>query len=160
MRGRGRRSRLDRGGGGIYTRAGAFLMLMLVPAVPTLRLRRTVDAATEAITDLNERTEPLLGNLNQTVLGLNSALSQVGTSLDGVNVQLERLDTITGHAQTVTANVANLATVVTATASSPLVKAAAFSYGIRKAAATRRAADEDKEVRAEIRQRRRFRRGR
>ena len=140
--------------------AGAFLMLVLVLAVPILRLRRTVDAATQAITDLNDRTEPLLGNLNQTVLGLNSALSQVGTSLDGVNVQLERLDTITGHAQTVSANVANLATVVTATASNPLVKAAAFGYGVRKAAAARRAADEDKEVRAEVRQRRRFRRGR
>jgi hypothetical protein len=97
-----------------------------------------------------------LVNLNQTVLGINSTLSQVGTSLDGVNLQLERLDTITGHAAVVTANVANLATVVTATASSPLVKAAAFGYGIRKAAAARRTADEEKEVRAEIKRRRRF----
>lgn len=136
--------------------AGAFLMLVLVLAVPILRLRRTVDAATQAINDLNDRTEPLLGNLNQTVVGLNATIGQVGTSLDGVNVQLERLDTITGHAETVTANVANLATVVTAAASNPLVKVTAFGYGLRKAAAARRAADEDKEVRAEIRKRRRF----
>jgi uncharacterized protein YoxC len=140
--------------------AGAFLMLVLVLAVPILRLRRTVDAATRAINDLNDRSEPLLGNLTQTVVGINSTLGQVGTSLDGVNLQLERLDTITGHAATVSANVANLATVVTATASSPLVKAAAFTYGLRRAASNRRAADEDKEVRAEIRQRRRTRRGR
>jgi uncharacterized protein YoxC len=140
--------------------AGAFLMLVLVLAVPILRLRRTVDAATRAINDLNDRSEPLLQNLNQTVVGVNSSLAQVGTSLDGVNLQLERLDTITGHAATVSANVANLATVVTATASSPLVKAAAFTYGVRRAAANRRAADEDKEVRAEVRQRRRSRRGR
>jgi uncharacterized protein YoxC len=136
--------------------AGAFLMLVLVLAVPILRLRRTVDAATRAINDLNERTEPLLHNVNQTVLGVNSTLGQVGTSLDGVNLQLERLDTITGHAASVSANVANLATVVTAATSSPLVKVAALGYGVRKATAARRAADEDKEVRAEIRKRRRF----
>ncbi len=138
--------------------AGAFLMLVLVLAVPVLRLRRTVDAATRAIDDLNDRTEPLLGNLNQTVVGINATLGQVGSSLDGLNLQLERLDTITGHAATVSANVANLATVVTATASSPLVKAAAFTYGIRKAAAARRSADEDKEVRAELKARHRSRR--
>ena len=36
--------------------AGAFLMLVLVLAVPILRLRHTVDAATRAINDLNDRT--------------------------------------------------------------------------------------------------------
>ncbi len=135
-------------------------MLVLVLAVPILRLRRTVDAATQMINDVNDQTGPLLGNLNQTVLGLNSTIGQVGTSLDGVNLQLERLDTITGHAATVSANVANLATVVTQTASNPLVKVAAFGYGVRKASAARHAAEEDKEVRAEVKARRRFRRGR
>src|SRR6185312_370951 len=92
--------------------AGAFVMLVLVLAVPILRLRHTVDAATQAINELTERTAPLLGNVNTTVEGVNTALNQVQTSLEGVNVQLQRLDTITGHAQTVTANVANLSTVV------------------------------------------------
>jgi uncharacterized protein YoxC len=135
--------------------AGAFLMLVLVLAVPILRLRRTVDAATNAIVELADRTSPLLGNVNTTVDNVNTALSQVQVSLDGVNLQLERLDTITGHAQTVTANVANLATVVTAAASNPLVKVAAFSYGVRKAAASRRRGDEEKEVRTELKERRR-----
>ena len=56
------------------------------------------------------------------------------TSLDGVNLQLAKVDTITGHAQNVTANVANLVTVVSAAAANPLVKVAAFGYGVRKAA--------------------------
>ncbi len=73
-----------------------------------------------------------------------------------MNLQLERLDTITGHAASVSANVANLATVVTAATSSPLVKVAAFGYGMRKASAARRAADEEKDVRAEVKRRRRF----
>ena len=127
--------------------AGAFVMLVLVLAVPILRLRHTVDAATRAITEVTDRTSPMLDNVNVT-------LGQVQTSLDGVNVQLARLDTITGHAQQVTANVANLSTVVSAAAANPLVKVAAFSYGVRKAAAQRRRADEEKQMRGMLRQER------
>jgi uncharacterized protein YoxC len=141
--------------------AGAFLMLVLVLAVPILRLRHTVDAATRAINDLNDRTAPLLGNVNSTIENVNTALDQVHITLDGVNVQLTKLDTMTSHVQSVTANVANLATVVSAAAANPLVKVAAFSYGVRKAAAARRHADEDREVRAALKERRRgARRGR
>ena len=135
--------------------AGAFLMLVLVLAVPILRLRRTIDAATNAINDLNDRTAPILANANTTIEGVNVALSQVHTSLDGVNVQLAKIDTMTGHAQNVTANVANLATVVSAAAANPLVKVAAFGYGVRRAAAARRNADEEREVRATLKQQRR-----
>ena len=83
--------------------AGAFLMLVLVLAVPILRLRHTVDAATRAINDINDRTAPLLGNVNTTMEEVNTALGQVHTTLDGVNLQLAKVDTITGHAQSVTA---------------------------------------------------------
>jgi uncharacterized protein YoxC len=138
--------------------AGAFVLLVLVLAVPILRLRRTVDAATQAINDMTDRTNPLLGNVNSTVENVNTALTQVHTTLDGVNLQLERLDTITGHAQQVTANVANLATVVTSAASSPLVKAAAFTYGIRTASARRRAEQEEAELRAKMKAARKDRR--
>lgn len=134
--------------------AGAFVVLVLVVAVPILRLRHTVDAATRAINDLNDRTAPLLGNVTTTVENVNTALGQMHTSLDGVNLQLARLDTITGHAQQVTANVANLATVVSAAAANPLVKVAAFSYGVRRAAAKRRHDDEEREVRATLKERR------
>ena len=134
--------------------AGAFLMLVIVLAVPILRLRHTVDAATRAINDLNDRTGPLLGNVNETVSNVNTALGQVQVSLDGVNVQLAKIDTMTGHAQAVTANVANLATVVSAAAANPLVKVASFGYGLRKAAAARRHAEDEREVRAALKQRR------
>ena len=138
--------------------AGAFLMLVIVLAVPILRLRHTVDAATRAINDLNDRTGPLLGNVNETVSNVNTALGQVQVSLDGVNVQLAKIDTMTDHAQNVTANVANLATVVSAAAANPLVKVASFGYGIRKAAAARRHADEEREVRASLKQQRKAQR--
>ena len=135
--------------------AGAFVMLVLILAVPILRLRHTVDAATRAINEVTERTSPLLGDVDATIKGVNEALGQVHTTLDGVNLQLERLDSITGHAQTVTANVANLSTVVTSAASSPLVRAASLTYGVRKALANRRKADEEAEVRAKLKEQRR-----
>jgi uncharacterized protein YoxC len=135
--------------------AGAFLMLVLVLAVPILRLRKTIDAATNAINDLNDRTAPILANANTTIEGVNVALSQVHTSLDGVNIQLAKIDTMTGHAQNVTANVANLATVVSAAAANPLVKVAAFGYGVRRAAAARRHAEDEREVRTTLKQQRR-----
>jgi uncharacterized protein YoxC len=135
--------------------AGAFAMLVIVLAVPILKLGRTVDAATRAIDDLTERTGPLLGNVNETVESVNTALGQVQVSLDGVNVQLARVDTITEHVSHVTANVANLSTVVAAAAANPLVKVASFGYGVRKAVANRRRAEEEREVRATMKQRRR-----
>ena len=138
--------------------AGAFLMLVVVLAVPILKLGRTVDAATRAINDLTDHTGPLLGDVNETVKGVNAALEQVQVSLDGVNLQLAKVDTITEHAAHVTANVANLSTVVAAAAANPLVKVASFGYGVRKAVNNRRRADEDREVRETIKQRRKARR--
>ena len=134
--------------------AGAFLMLVVVLAVPILKLGRTVDAATRAINDLNDRTGPLLGNVTETVTGVNTALGQVQVSLDGVNVQLAKVDTMTSHAQNVTASVANLATIVSAAAANPLIKVASFGYGLRKATAARRRAEDEREVRATLKQRR------
>ncbi|MDI6103612.1 DUF948 domain-containing protein [Actinoplanes sp. NEAU-A12] len=134
--------------------AGAFLMLVLVLTVPILKLGRTIDATTNAINDLVDRTGPLLTNVNTTVENVNTALGQVQVSLDGVNVQLAKVDTMTEHAQNVTANVANLVTVVSAAAANPLVKVASFGYGLRKAANARRSAEDEREVRAAIKQRR------
>jgi uncharacterized protein YoxC len=134
--------------------AGALLMLVIVLAVPILKLRHTVDAATRAINDLTDRTGPLLSSVNETVENVNTALGQVQVSLDGVNLQLAKVDTITGHAQNVSANIANLITVVSAAAANPLVKVASFGYGLRKAAAARRHAEDEREVRASLKQRR------
>jgi len=140
--------------------AGAFLMLVILLAVPILRLRRTIDAATRAIDDFNARTAPLLANANVAVENVNAALEQVQTSLDGVNHQLAKLDTMTGHVQAMTANVANLTTVISAAAANPLIKVAAVGYGLRRAAAARRRADEEREVREALKQRRAQRGGR
>jgi uncharacterized protein YoxC len=143
------------GGIAALVASGAFAMLVLVLAVPILRLRHTVDAATRALRDVADSTSPMLGSVNDTIDNVNVALKQVHTTLDGVNLQLARVDTITGHAAHVSANVANLSTVVSAAASNPLVKVAAFSYGVRKAAAGRRHAADEAQVREQVKARRR-----
>jgi uncharacterized protein YoxC len=132
----------------------AFAMLVLILAVPIIKLGRTVDAATQAINELNDRTGPLLGTVQETVENVNTALGQVQISLDGVNVQLAKVDTMTSHAQNVTASVANLATIVSAAAANPLIKVASFGYGLRKAAAARRHAEDEREVRDTLKRRR------
>ena len=138
--------------------AGAFLLLVGALAVPILRLRRTIDAATQTINDLNDRTGPILGNVNTTIENVNTALVQAHTTIDGVNLQLARIDTITTHAAQVTANVANLATVVTAATANPLAKVAAFGFGLRRASARRKAAEEESELRDRLKSERKHRR--
>jgi uncharacterized protein YoxC len=137
--------------------AGAFLMLVVFLGVPILKLRHTIDEATKTLRQVNERTGPMLDNVNLSVDNVNTALGQMQTTLDGVNVQLARVDIMTQHVTAATANVSNLVTVVTAAAANPLVKAAAVGYGLRRATGARKRADEEKLVRDELRLRKRNR---
>jgi len=104
--------------------AGAFVLLVVLLAIPLLKLGRTLDEATIAIRKAHENTDPLLHGANDT--------------LNHVNAQLERVDGITAGAQTVTSNVSALSSVFTATLGGPLVKTAALSYGLSKAVRSRR----------------------
>jgi len=106
--------------------AGAAVLLVLLLAVPLIKLGRTLDEATIAIRKAHENSEPLLSNANATI--------------DHVNTQLSRVDGVTANARAVTANVSTLTALFTATLGGPLVKAAAFSYGVNRALRRRRAA--------------------
>jgi uncharacterized protein YoxC len=104
--------------------AGAFVVLVVLLAIPLIKLGKTLDAATEAIERTNSNTDPLLIGANQTITH--------------VNTQLERVDGITSNAQAVTGNVSALTSVFTATLGGPLVKTAALSYGLSKAIKARK----------------------
>ena len=73
------------------------------------------------------------------------------------------MDDITGNAANVSSNVAALTSVVAATLGSPLIKFAAFSYGVRTAARKKREgqaiADAAARDKADRRERRAARRG-
>lgn len=126
--------------------AGGFVVLVLVLAVPILKLGRTVDEATRLVSTLNERTGPMLTNLDGTVRQVNG--------------QLERVDGITTNAQAVTTNVAALTSLFAATLGTPVVKVAAFTYGVRKAATGRRRKESGRRIAEDMKADRRVHRGR
>ncbi|GAA2802548.1 DUF948 domain-containing protein [Saccharopolyspora taberi] len=104
--------------------AGAFVLLVVLVAIPLVKLGRTLDEATIAIRKAHENSDPLFTGAN--------------TTLTHVNTQLERVDGITANAKTVSGNVSALSSLFTATLGGPLVKTAAFSYGVSKALRARR----------------------
>ena len=122
--------------------AGAFVLLVLLLAVPLLKLGRTLDEATLAIRKTHEGAAPLLADAHGT--------------LGQVNEQLVHVEGIARNVNSMTTNVAALTSVVSSTLGSPLIKAAAFSYGVRKTVADRRDAEA---VRSSRRKHRASRRG-
>jgi uncharacterized protein YoxC len=102
----------------------AFVVLVVLVAIPLLKLGRTLDETTLTIRQVREQSAPIL--------------SQAGTTVAHVNSNLERVDDITGNAASVSSNVAALTSVVAATLGSPLIKVAAFSYGVRSATRKKR----------------------
>ena len=128
--------------------AGALVLLVVLVAVPLLKLGRTLAETTLTIRQVREQSAPIL--------------SQAGTTVAQVNSNLARVDDITGNAANVSSNVAALTSVVAATLGSPLIKVAAFSYGVRSAAKKKRegqaVADANALAKAERRARRSARR--
>jgi hypothetical protein len=73
------------------------------------------------------------------------------------NAQLAKVDTITDNATTVTTNAAALASLFAATAGGPLVKAAAFTYGVRRALGESHRKDVSRRVKEEMKAERKAR---
>ncbi len=126
--------------------AGAFVLLVLLLAVPLLKLGRTLDEATLTLRQTHEGVGPLLVDAHSTV--------------EAVNTQLVHVEGIARNVNSMTTNVAALTSVVSSTLGSPMIKAAAFTYGVRKTVSDRRDADAVKVARRRHRSDRRAVRGR
>jgi uncharacterized protein YoxC len=116
--------------------AVAFVLLVGVLAVPLLKLGGVLDESRKLIKDVSDETVPLL--------------SEVTTTVSTTNAQLVRVDAITSNVQQVTTNVSALTALFAATLGSPVVKVAAFTYGVRSALSDRSRSRVEKRVRAEI----------
>src|SRR5947209_10046132 len=101
-----------------------------------VKLGNVVGETGKLVTGVTDETVPLL--------------TEVRTSVIHVNSELERVDAITANVQTVTTNVSALTGVFAATVGSPVIKVAAFSYGVRRALTERHEADVRKRVKADI----------
>jgi len=95
---------------------------------------------------LKETAKLVSGVTDQTV----PLLGEVTATVTSTNAQLARVDAITANVQSITANVSGLASVFAATLGTPVVKVAAFSYGVRRAVSDRRRRDVSRRVRTEI----------
>ncbi|SDQ47084.1 DUF948 domain-containing protein [Quadrisphaera sp. DSM 44207] len=102
----------------------AFVVLVGLLAVPLLKLGRVLDEARATIRGLSESTVPLIGEVTATV--------------GQANHQMGKLDTITSNAAQLTTNVTALTSLLAAAVGSPLVRVAAFTYGVRQALSGRR----------------------
>nr|WP_089316310.1 DUF948 domain-containing protein [Actinomadura mexicana] len=98
-------------------------VLVSFVALTLLRLSRLLGEASELVRDIGEQAGPLMEDMTRTVKRANE--------------QLGRTDVITRQVAGVTQNVSAVTTVMTSVVGGPLVKAAAFSYGVRKALGNR-----------------------
>ncbi|MWA06458.1 DUF948 domain-containing protein [Actinomadura sp. LD22] len=98
-------------------------VLVAFVALTLLRLARLLGDASKLVRDLGDQAAPLLDDM--------------ATTVKRANEQLGRTDVITKQVAGVTQNVSAVTTVMTSVVGGPLVKAAAFSYGVRKALSSR-----------------------
>lgn len=96
-------------------------VLVTLLAVVLVRLSKVLREATVLVAAVTEQAVPLLRDANAAVRSAHE--------------QLERVDEITANVQDAAADAKALSSTVAATLGGPLVKMAAFSYGVRKAVA-------------------------
>ncbi|GAA4927639.1 DUF948 domain-containing protein [Streptomyces coeruleoprunus] len=88
-------------------------------AVVLVRLAQTLRATTRLVAEVTEQAVPLLADASATVRSAQT--------------QLDRVDAIASDVQEVTSNASALSSTVASTFGGPLVKVAAFGYGVRQA---------------------------
>jgi len=99
--------------------AVAFVALVGLLAVPILKLGRLIDDARGTVQGVTTESLPLL--------------REVTTTVTTTNGELERVSAITTNVQQMTTNASALTALFAATLGSPLIKVAAFTYGVRQA---------------------------
>jgi hypothetical protein len=98
-------------------------------AVALFRLAQTLKAATRLVTSVTEQAVPLLG--------------EASVTMRSAQTQLARVDAIAADVQEVTSNASALSSTVSTAFGGPLVKVAAFGYGVRRALGRKNRQDPD-----------------
>lgn len=99
--------------------AVGFVALVGALAYPLVKLGKVLDETRIAVRGISDGTLPLL--------------TEVTTTVATTNEQLVKVDSITNNVAQVSTNVSALTSLFAATLGSPVVKVAAFSYGVRQA---------------------------
>jgi uncharacterized protein YoxC len=104
----------------------AFVVLVALTAVPLLKLGRVLEEVRLAVRDIGHESVPILTELRGTVRATNDELEKLG-------VVTEDVARVSSNATVVSENAAQMTTLFRATLGGPLIKTAAFTYGVRKA---------------------------
>jgi uncharacterized protein YoxC len=104
----------------------AFVALVALAAVPLLKLGRVLEEVRLAVRDIGHESVPILTELQGTVRATNEELGKL-------SLVTEDVARVSKNATVVSENAAQLSSLFSATLGGPLVKTAAFSYGVRKA---------------------------
>ncbi|HEX3907937.1 MAG TPA: DUF948 domain-containing protein [Mycobacteriales bacterium] len=111
-------------------------VLVCFLAYVLIKLGKVIGEAAKLVSGVADQTVPLLG--------------EVTTSVVHVNAELTRVDTITANVEDISSNAKALTSLFAATLGSPIIKVAAFSYGVRRTFVSRREEDVRKRVKSEL----------
>lgn len=103
--------------------AGVFAVLVALLAVPIFKLGKVFDEIRVTIKQIGDGTTPLIDEVTSTVATTNT--------------QLGKVDGISNNISDATANISALSSLFAATLGQPLIRVAAFSYGVRQAFSAR-----------------------
>ncbi|MHB1615583.1 MAG: DUF948 domain-containing protein [Actinomycetes bacterium] len=97
----------------------AFVLLVGALAVPLVKLGRVFDETRELVHGVAEQTVPLIGEVTETVTTTNA--------------QLLRVDAITANIERTSRDVSRITAALAIAFGNPVIKAASFAYGVRRA---------------------------
>jgi uncharacterized protein YoxC len=111
-------------------------VLVCFLAYVLVKLGKVIGETAKLINGVADQTVPLLG--------------EVTTSVVQVNAELTRVDTIAANVEEISGNARALTALFSATLGSPVIKVAAFSYGVRRAMKGKREEEVRKRVKDQI----------
>lgn len=111
--------------------AVALCVLVAFCAVPLLKLGRVLEELRLSVRDLGHNSVPILQELKGTVEATNDEIAKL-------SLVTEDVSKVSGHATVVSENAAQLSQLFSATLGGPMVKTAAFTYGVRNTLRTRK----------------------
>ncbi|XKK40462.1 DUF948 domain-containing protein [Nocardiopsis sp. ARC36] len=105
--------------------AVVWAVLATFMCVALVKLIKLIDEATKVVSDLGDRTPPLLDDVASTV--------------ERTNTSLERVEEITANVQASSEDVSTMTALTRSVVTGPLVRVASLSYGVRRVLGRRRA---------------------
>jgi hypothetical protein len=115
-------------------------VLVCFLAYVLVKLGKAIGETSKLVSGVTDQTVPLLG--------------EVTTSVVQVNAELARVDVIATNVEEITSNTRALTSLFAATLGSPVIKIAAFSYGVRRAIGQQRDADMRRRVKIQVKRER------